>query len=224
MGPATDVREADLAPDDERLPKWFLLALPPFALPAAAALYLRARWAEIPARIPVHWGFNGPDRWADKTVQSVYGTLILAEGVMLLILLASLGMFFGSRRGPQRAQILQLIVAAIYLIALVFSMIGVQPVFQFAPWWVMVPVALFLILVIPWTYRLARNLPGEATPDECWYWGQVYVNRQDPAIFVQRRVGFGYTFNLGSPWAWTILGVFLVLTIALVFGVAPGHR
>ncbi len=209
MGPPTDVREADLTPEDDHLPAWFLLAIPPFAFPAAAALYLRSHWKEIPARVPVHWNFNGPDRWADKSVQSVYGTLLLAEGIMLLILLLTLGMFYGARRGPQRKAILEIIVAAIYLMSCIFSLLGVQTVFGFAPWWIFVPVAGFLLFAIPWTYRLVHELPGEQTPDECWYWGQVYVNRQDPAIFVQRRVGFGYTFNLGNPWAWIILGVFL---------------
>ena len=59
---AHDVREADLSAQDEHLPRWCWLALPPFAAPAAAALYLRARWDDIPVRFPVHWGIEGPDR------------------------------------------------------------------------------------------------------------------------------------------------------------------
>lgn len=48
--------------------------------------------------------------------------------------------------------------------------------------------------------------------DRFWRAGAVYVNRDDPAFFVPKRVGFGYTINMGHPASWAVLA----LTVALL--------
>jgi uncharacterized membrane protein len=45
---------------------------------------------------------------------------------------------------------------------------------------------------------------GDSTPDECWKWGIVYYNRDDPAFLVEKRVGFGWTLNYGNKWSWVL--------------------
>jgi uncharacterized membrane protein len=67
------------------------------------------------------------------------------------------------------------------------------------------------------TGMLAESAPvGDRTPDECWKAGLLYVNRDDPAVFVENRFGVGYTLNLGHPLAWAIL--FFLVVVPLVFG------
>ena len=44
---------------------------------------------------------------------------------------------------------------------------------------------------------------------------QLYVNRGDPSIMVERRFGFGYTVNFGNPRAVMLLGVFLAAVLGL---------
>jgi uncharacterized membrane protein len=46
---------------------------------------------------------------------------------------------------------------------------------------------------------------GDRTPDECWKFGQLYFNPDDPAIWVEKRAGVGYTLNFGRPASWAIL-------------------
>ncbi|MED5053235.1 MULTISPECIES: DUF1648 domain-containing protein [Anoxybacillaceae] len=41
--------------------------------------------------------------------------------------------------------------------------------------------------------------------DEYWKGGIFYVNKEDPAIFVEQRSGNGFTINLGSPTGWFLL-------------------
>jgi uncharacterized membrane protein len=60
------------------------------------------------------------------------------------------------------------------------------------------------------TYKL-RHAPdsadavlGDSTPDECWRWGIIYYNRDDPAFLVEKRVGFGWTLNYGNKWSWVL--------------------
>ena len=58
---------------------------------------------------------------------------------------------------------------------------------------------------------------GDTTPDSCWIFGRLYVNRTDPVLFVARRTGLGYTLNLGNPWSWLVVMVFvLALSIPLM--------
>jgi uncharacterized membrane protein len=49
---------------------------------------------------------------------------------------------------------------------------------------------------------------GDTTPDSSWILGRLYFNRADPTLFVERRMGLGYTLNLGNPWSWLVMIVF----------------
>jgi uncharacterized membrane protein len=83
--PAAAIREAEVSRGPERLPLWALLALPPFIPLLAVAAYLRAHWAEIPARFAVHWGLDGePNRWVLRSARTVYGPLWFGAGMMLV--------------------------------------------------------------------------------------------------------------------------------------------
>jgi uncharacterized membrane protein len=218
--PANRIREAELSSDDDRLPRWIALVLPPFAAPLAAAAWLRARWNEIPARIPVHWNaHDAVDRWADKTTRTVYGPLLFAGGLMLVVILLTLAMFYGSRRGRQRTAIVKMMVATVYFLALLFSAIAIMPAVPFTPTVLLIPGTLFPVLLLVWVIKVLRDpkMPVESTPDECWYLGSIYVNAKDPAIFVQRRIGFGYTPNMGNRLAWLIMGGFAAVIVGLIF-------
>lgn len=218
--PADAVREAELSSDDDRLPRWIALVLPPFALPLAAAAYLRAHWDGIPAHFPVHWdAHNNANRWADRSASAVYGPLLFAGGMMLVMVLLTLAMFYGSRRGRQRTAVVKMMVGTIYFLALVFGSIGIMPLAQFSPSLLFIPALIFPLLLLVWVFKVLRdpNMPAEATPDACWYLGSIYVNSQDPAIFVQKRIGFGYTINMGNRVAWLIMGGLLASLIGLAF-------
>jgi uncharacterized membrane protein len=52
---------------------------------------------------------------------------------------------------------------------------------------------------------------GDATPDSAWKAGLIYYSPADPAVFVEQRVGIGWTLNFGNVWAW----LFLVLALAV---------
>jgi uncharacterized membrane protein len=39
----------------------------------------------------------------------------------------------------------------------------------------------------------------------------------DPILFIERRMGLGYTLNLGNPWSWVVMIVFVTgIAIPLV--------
>ncbi|OLZ61766.1 DUF1648 domain-containing protein [Amycolatopsis keratiniphila] len=56
--------------------------------------------------------------------------------------------------------------------------------------------------------------------DRHWYAaGMVYLNRNDPALLVHRRVGTYWTLNLGHPIAWVVLAVVAVAGVLTALGI-----
>jgi uncharacterized membrane protein len=214
------IREAELSPEEEPLPRWILLALPPFLFPAAAAVWLRAHWNEIPARFPYHWGYDGePNRWAVRSERAVYGPLLFCVAMMLLMLSIGIVTFYGSRRAEQRLATMKLIIAGMYCLSIVFIGVALMPVVHIPLWLFVAPAILFAIGAMVWQYKFLND-PGrrtESTPDACWHLGQIYYNPQDPAIFVQKRLGLGYTVNFGHRISWVLLAVVLAALGGMVF-------
>jgi uncharacterized membrane protein len=52
-----------------------------------------------------------------------------------------------------------------------------------------------------------------------WVLGVFYVNREDPSWLVEARFGFGYTVNLGNPWALAAVVGFLTVVVGLPLAV-----
>ena len=200
-------------------PPWLGWALPPFAFPLATALYLHAHWDQIPDRFPIHWGASGqPNGWAHRTAGGVYGPLLFAAGLMLLMLLLGLAMYYGSRHSPQMLSVLKILIGVTYFLGLLFSGIGLLPVLTISPMVFVALVPVFVVALLVYSFKCATDpaMTTETTPDECWTLGSVYYNPRDPAIFVQKRIGFGYTFNFGHRLSWVILGGFFAGVAGLI--------
>jgi uncharacterized membrane protein len=64
--------------------------------------------------------------------------------------------------------------------------------------------------------------------DRYWYGGFFYNNPDDPAVFVPKRFGLGWTMNFGHPQAKLVLiGMLLLvllppLVVAILGGLFPG--
>ncbi|WP_087975140.1 DUF1648 domain-containing protein [Oceanobacillus rekensis] len=57
--------------------------------------------------------------------------------------------------------------------------------------------------------------------DTYWKLGQFYFNKEDPALFLEKRFGVGWTINLARPLAWLLfLGIIgLAFAIPLLLGI-----
>ena len=64
----------------------------------------------------------------------------------------------------------------------------------------------------------------ENTDDDCyWVLGQFYFNRKDPAVFVEKRFGVGWTFNLARPATWALAAAIAAVVIgSLIFAFNAG--
>ncbi|MBC2187598.1 DUF1648 domain-containing protein [Listeria booriae] len=51
--------------------------------------------------------------------------------------------------------------------------------------------------------------------DANWKLGVFYVNRQDPALFVEKRFGVGWTINMARPAAWIMFALVIGVIVAV---------
>jgi uncharacterized membrane protein len=83
----------------------------------------------------------------------------------------------------------------------------------------MLPMLLFVGVILAYSYKLSSDpeRSTDETPDSAWRLSSIYYNRADPALFVQRRIGVGYTLNFGNPMSWLIIAMMLALIPAAIF-------
>ena len=93
----------------------------------------------------------------------------------------------------------------------------------------MIFVALVLIAVIVLSIKVGQggsrvkiqeDIEGdviERDDDEHWKFGIFYFNPQDPALFVEKRFGIGWTNNFARPLSWILLGLIILIPLSLVF-------
>ncbi|MFC6332733.1 DUF1648 domain-containing protein [Paenibacillus septentrionalis] len=54
--------------------------------------------------------------------------------------------------------------------------------------------------------------------DQYWKAGIFYFNRKDPAIFVEKRFGVGWSMNFGNPMSWVIfIGLLAIILLPTLF-------
>ena len=51
--------------------------------------------------------------------------------------------------------------------------------------------------------------------DHFWKLGIFYFNRADPALWVEKRFGSGWTVNLAKPMAWLFFLIILLIPILI---------
>jgi uncharacterized membrane protein len=199
-----------------------ILELLPFAILGAEALLLAARWDAIPERFPIHWGLDGqPNGWATRSPAWVYGPLALAAALCLLLL----ALRAARPRAASEAQIRfrrRTLLGAECVVAVTFGAVGLLPLVP-RPGLVIAVALVSVGLLVGFAVRGAVQLARAHPPDtglEHWKWGLVYVNPDDPTLFVRKRLGYGYTLNFGRRAAWLALALILAAPIALALSIA----
>lgn len=154
--------------------------------------------------------------------------------VVVLLFVTGLMIFEmqNARRGPagsgldRRTRAMLVIpIVVMWTVAIMFSLVALTPLIlrngQF-------PIPAFVLLLIPiaavaasiwWVARASAepdDLPADNTPDECWKWGQLYYNPNDPSLLVEKRFGLGYTLNFARWGSWVLLAAVLVLPLVVI--------
>lgn len=233
----TTVRQVSLSASDHKIPAGTLpLTVGPMIIVAAKALWVHLHWDAIPGRIPVHWGMNGPDRWVDRTPLAVYGFIGTIAVAVLLMSICAYGTLHASRkiavdgqsaaaeRKFKTASFAGLMMLA-YVMAIVAPPIeGAIPSVPFAPVIILVTSVGIVVALMYYgqggtrllhSHQDLRESPmGDHTADDHWKFGMFYYDPNDPAFFVEKRFGIGWTWNFGHRLSWVAISLVL-LTIFL---------
>ncbi|MFO0585877.1 MAG: DUF5808 domain-containing protein [Anaeromyxobacter sp.] len=203
----------------------------PFVVLACAALAVALRWDDFPDRFPLHWNGRGEiDRWGAKGPE-VYQALVIGTVlVAAMLVLRAVMLGFSSRRAADpRALALRglmqwVLTGTATFLAVLFAAITLNPlVAPDSPRLVLTVSAIGLVALLGGlglaTARLASLPsagPGDGTPDARWKVGGLfYVNPDDPAVFVPKRLGVGYTVNLGRPGGVIALAAMIGVPLAI---------
>ncbi len=222
-----------------------LLYAGPFLVMAAGAAYLGLRWEDIPQRFPIHWGFGGDaNGWANRTFFGVFGLSLI--GFLCLLLMVVLAGFMRNigRNAPgdderQRAAVLRHTIEvttllAAWMISLLMTATSVWLPFrhsQTQPLQLVVATVVALVLVLIITVAVimraakatARLPKRQEAPPELWKAGVFYYNPQDKRLWVEKRVGFGWTLNMANRASWWILiglAALIIMNIAVALTIA----
>ena len=223
----TGVRTASLRPRDVSMPGGMWFAAGPFLLLAVTALIIYLRWDQIPA----------------GTTKNPFAPLLIAGTMILMTTLIGSSIVRYTRQvatdGPaaraeqrfKNIQVLYLTVAA-YIMAVTFSGLAIMSAFAIkspfngGPLAVLIPV--LNIAMVVWMLRVGQGgqrglspeargaIQGDATPDSAWKGGGLlYFNPSDPAIWVEKRIGIGYTVNFANPRTWLLIGIIALPAVAM---------
>lgn len=227
----TTIREAAIAPR-EGLPGGAIGQLGPFLILLAAAAYVALHWEDVPARFPSHWNLAGKaDGWTAKSVPGVFRGFAIGNVACGMLLFTSYAVLHWTRlprvtgadgqqfRRVRRINLLAQLAWA-YLVATLLAWTTTVAMFaenarelrlplviRIAPFALFI-VGTSVIRVMRRTAVLEGPPIGDTTPDSSWILGRLYFNRADSTLFVERRMGLGYTLNLGNPWSWLVMAVF----------------
>ena len=144
----------------------------------------------------------------------------------------------GEAEAGFRRMVVGVLVAAQYLLAAVFCWSAILPLGGISSgppviWGILVPTLIFVVVTtalllrkgqggtrtlssVPELAATASKQPiGDRTEDRYWKAGFLYVNSSDPALFVEKRFGIGYTLNFGRPASWGILAAVLLVPVVV---------
>lgn len=228
----------DLKAPPEHLPGGWMAWLLPYVWLAGLGVWAILDIGRLPPRLVLHFGSHGADRWATTTPQTVVVVLGLVAPVCLVLTAVALAVTYRSRRiftqGAAASNERRFRQRSLLSILAIEYLIVVLPLFLFLGealvalriwigtlWLTLAVSVIALVRAGQGGTRLtgASGHPaapvGDRTDDANWLGGLLYVNRSDPALMVERRMGIGWTLNFGNPWAWVLLTAVVVIPLAV---------
>ncbi len=236
-------RTAPLAPRrySEYLAPWWEAV--PLVIIIASTAALAGLYPGLPAVYPIHWDLNGnANGFATKSIASAF--LIVWIQLAIWLLLTGIGvltvqarMAGGAVRQAGRRMMIRVLFILKMLILTQLGVVGIvttQSAIQGTPPSnaVLVMTLVFMVLVFAivliafirggqsgWHDDATTRL-GDGMPDSAWIGGIIYYNPADSAWLVERRGGYGYTFNFARPQSWlALIGILLIPVVIILLSV-----
>ncbi len=242
------VRAVDLTARsrDEMLP-WSFFAVP-LVISGFLIIYTILHYDQMPANIAVHWGPSGEaDAWKSKTYLTAISlplVMLMMQfmmwGITDSIKRSAIKIAVNRKEESLEDQLKTRkfmswqILSVSYAITVLLTVLQLSNIYpsmtvgyKLLPLFVLflaVVVGSLLIYVVKkrkYRVRYEKNIDSQVMDvDEDRYWkgGLIYMNRQDPSVFVEKRFGVGWTMNLANPRGYIVIGLpFLLLLLISIF-------
>lgn len=198
-------------------------------------------WDSIPSTLVTHYGANGvADGFSQKSFRSVFSLNFVQLGMIVLFIFANFSIRLSKQgldpNNPELSmgkqvrfrKIMSWFLWGLSLIIVTFMGIiqgsilyewSSKPVIAAA---IALPVLLLGSIIGLSVYfsrqKLDEQFDGTTQNDYFWKMGVFYVNADDPALFVSKRTGMGWTLNFGHPISW---GIFVgIIALPIVISIA----
>lgn len=223
---------------------WFLL---PLLINLATFMITWLFYDRIPDRFPMQYNFAGEvTRWADKSIGSVLLFPLLQLFMIGLFLFINIIIANSKQQidpdNPEksikqnivfrRRWSLFIIVTGTILVLLFFFnqlslLLDFDPQILFILTFVIVGITLIYAGILTFLtgqggsrVKIQTGVNGEKInrdDDRYWKLGIFYFNPNDPALFLEKRFGSGWTVNFARPLAWVFLFLPIVIVIIIQF-------
>ncbi len=242
------VRAVDLTARsrDEMLP-WSFFAVP-LGISVFLMIYTMLHYDQMPNDIAVHWGPSGEaDAWRNKTYFTAVSlplVMLMVQcmmwGITDSIKRSAIKIAVNRKDESLEDQLktrkymswkILLVSYALTILLTVLQLSNIYP--SMTVGYKLLPVFIFFLVVLIGSLfiyvlkkrkhrvRYVANIDSQVMDiDEDRYWkgGLIYMNRQDPSVFVEKRFGVGWTMNLANPRGYIVIGLpFLVLLLISIF-------
>ncbi|HEX4382301.1 MAG TPA: DUF1648 domain-containing protein, partial [Myxococcales bacterium] len=192
-----DIREADLEPDESGLPGGTFGQLLPFLLLVSGAIWLYLNWDSVPDPVPMHWNVRGHvDRYVSRSPVAVAMPLLISASTCLMLHFIARIIRGAAPRGATRKPSLRLLLIAEIFIAGVCCavvMVSASNGRLFVPG--VTFIAVLTAALLGTCIVLFAKVPKTQPRNPAGYHPLYYSDPEDPALFVPKRSGLGYTVN-----------------------------
>lgn len=208
-------------------------------LVAISVIFAIALWDRIPGTLATHYGANGEvDRYSAKTIGSVFMLNIIQLFMIGVFIFSNITIRLAKQQlDPERPeesiekQRLFRRTTSVFLFGLsllIIAFFGYIQASMLYGW--SMDTALAIAMALPvviiggiiglFVYQSRGGInqtPGGFSTDErYWKAGGIYFNPEDPALFVDKRYGFGWTMNMARPLSWVVLSAILLIPLTVV--------
>jgi uncharacterized membrane protein len=196
-------------------------------------------WDSIPSTLVTHYGLDGvADGFSKKSFSSVFVLNFIQLGMLVIFIFANFSIRMSKQgldpNNPELSmgkqvrfrKIMSWFLWGLSLVIVAFMGIiqgsilyewSSKPVIAAA---IALPVLLLGSMTGLSVYlsrkKLDQQFEGTMQNDHYWKMGAFYVNADDPALFVSKRTGIGWTLNFGHRISWVIFVGTIAIPIVVI--------
>ncbi|MFS0674633.1 DUF1648 domain-containing protein [Ornithinibacillus sp. 179-J 7C1 HS] len=201
----------------------------------------------IPEQIPMQYNFDGEvTNWTAKTTRSLLVMPIMSLYLTLLFIFLNTMVAKAkqqiSAEKPEESMQQSVIFRRRWSLYLIGTGIGLTILFSFIQLSFIFTIDSKLLTIVPFVFtgiltlwaiilsittgqggsrvKVSTGANGnviDRDDDKHWKLGIFYFNPSDPALFLEKRFGVGWTINLARPIAWIIFLVIILLPVAIPY-------